>query len=132
MAHTSASNLQRTRSAAPIPETPDIRNSQPVFETYSNKLQFFLNGRRVVLTRFTFLGFIFGANTFSTRKKSGSFDPGWNLLQYLRDGVGLKGTKPGCGEGACGACTVMVTLFFFFSFFAHCRSLFSVQLFFHF
>jgi isoquinoline 1-oxidoreductase alpha subunit len=30
------------------------------------------------------------------------------LLFLLRDGLGLKGTKFGCGEGVCGACTVHV------------------------
>jgi isoquinoline 1-oxidoreductase alpha subunit len=30
------------------------------------------------------------------------------LLWVLRDGVGLKGTKFGCGIGMCGACTVHV------------------------
>jgi isoquinoline 1-oxidoreductase beta subunit len=30
------------------------------------------------------------------------------LVWYLRDRLGLKGTKFGCGHGACGACTVQV------------------------
>jgi aerobic-type carbon monoxide dehydrogenase small subunit (CoxS/CutS family) len=31
-----------------------------------------------------------------------------SLLNVLRDHLGLTGTKYGCGEGQCGACTVLV------------------------
>ncbi|MCW1916025.1 (2Fe-2S)-binding protein [Luteolibacter sp. GHJ8] len=30
------------------------------------------------------------------------------LLSVLRDDLGLTGCKPGCGEGQCGACTILV------------------------
>jgi nicotinate dehydrogenase subunit B len=33
---------------------------------------------------------------------------GQSLLELLRDDLGLTGPKLGCGEGSCGACTVMV------------------------
>ncbi len=33
---------------------------------------------------------------------------GRNLLSYLRFDLGLTGSKYGCGEGLCGACTVLV------------------------
>ncbi len=35
-------------------------------------------------------------------------DPAMPLLWYLRDELGLTGTKYGCGIAACGACTVHV------------------------
>ena len=35
-------------------------------------------------------------------------DPGRSLLNVLRDDLDLTGTKYGCGEGQCGACTVLV------------------------
>jgi len=35
-------------------------------------------------------------------------EPGDLLVNVLRDRLGLIGTKVGCGEGECGACTVLV------------------------
>jgi len=35
-------------------------------------------------------------------------NPQWTLLDFVRSQHGLKGTKLGCGEGGCGACTVVL------------------------
>ena len=35
-------------------------------------------------------------------------EPRQSLLECLRDIIGLTGTKEGCNDGNCGACTVML------------------------
>ena len=50
------------------------------------EISFVLNGKRVTVTA----------------------DPSDRLLDTLRETLGLKGTKEGCGEGECGACTVIL------------------------
>ncbi|XP_076991100.1 xanthine dehydrogenase/oxidase isoform X2 [Tamandua tetradactyla] len=54
----------------------------------ADELVFFVNGKKVV---------------------EKNADPETTLLAYLRRKLGLCGTKLGCGEGGCGACTVMLS-----------------------
>jgi len=58
-------------------------------EEWNNSITFYVNGQ--------------------LKKVSSTMDPRTTLLCYLRDHIGLTGTKLGCGEGGCGACTVMLS-----------------------
>lgn len=42
------------------------------------------------------------------KERIAEVSPDESLLNVLRDHMGLTGTKYGCGEGQCGACTVLV------------------------
>ncbi|XP_070786572.1 xanthine dehydrogenase/oxidase isoform X1 [Enoplosus armatus] len=57
-------------------------------ESRSDELIFFVNGKKIV---------------------EKNADPEMTLLTYLRRKLGLTGTKLGCAEGGCGACTVMLS-----------------------
>ena len=46
--------------------------------------------------------------TINGRAVAVAFDVRTSLLDLLRDHLGLPGTKQGCNQGACGACTVLV------------------------
>jgi isoquinoline 1-oxidoreductase alpha subunit len=46
--------------------------------------------------------------TVNGRKRQYDGDPEMPLLWYLRDELQYTGTKYGCGQGLCGACTVHV------------------------
>src|SRR5215467_1225406 len=46
--------------------------------------------------------------TVNGQTRSIQSDPETPLLTVLRDALGLTGSKYGCGEGQCGACTVLL------------------------
>lgn len=46
--------------------------------------------------------------TLNGTERAGFADPGQNLLEFLRRGLGDLSPKYGCGQGTCGACTVTI------------------------
>ncbi|KXT06727.1 hypothetical protein AC578_8516 [Pseudocercospora eumusae] len=70
-----------------IPEAFQKVQSIIESEFTDNTLRFYMNGKKIELE---------------------NPDPEWTLLDYIRSLPNAKGTKLGCGEGGCGACTVVL------------------------
>ena len=58
-----------------------------VEDEFESDLVFYMNGQKVILH---------------------NPNPEWTLLDFVRSRQGFAGTKLGCGEGGCGACTVVL------------------------
>eukprot|EP00435_Cladocopium_sp_Y103_P021841 s892_g5.t1 len=77
--------LDRPQLAPQLPQPLKERFGAPE----EASLRFWVNGEEKVVT-------------------SGQFPVTTSLAEYLRYHLGLTGTKIGCGEGGCGACTVLL------------------------
>lgn len=59
-------------------------------------------------TPLNFASFVEINTTINGQKMKMKIDPRTSLLDLLREQLGLTGSKKGCNQGACGACTVHV------------------------
>lgn len=71
--------------AQPVVPADGALSLAALTEQWDDTVRFYLNGTKVTVD---------------------SVNPEVTLLEYLR-GIGLTGTKLGCAEGGCGACTVV-------------------------
>ncbi|RPB08102.1 hypothetical protein P167DRAFT_494625 [Morchella conica CCBAS932] len=85
-APSTAASVPSPNTATPV--SPSAALTPLIQRTFTNStLTFWLNGTKLSLN---------------------NVDPEATLLDFIRSQRGLKGTKLGCGEGGCGACTIVV------------------------
>ncbi len=53
-------------------------------------------------------GLVHVENTINGEPANFLCEPRQSLLEVLRDVLGMTGTKEGCNDGNCGACTVIL------------------------